>query len=302
MALTELQLQERLSYIGGSDASTICGVNPWGNIIDLWQEKLGLKEIEDISDKPSIKAGNYLEPVVAQWFEDETQKPLEIAKETFYHKTIPYMAANIDRLVKGEKAILECKTAGRDIGWGADGENIIPDYYLCQVAHYVATLDLERAYIAVLISGSDFRHYVYERNAKLEEMLIKKEREFWDCVTNQTPPEPRTTDEVLSLYNQATEEEPLIADEDIEYAINLLRERKKTLSTLDDGIKSEEARIKAFMKNHNVLFDRAGRKIATWNNTKARTTFDAKTFAKENEKLYEKYLKSGNAGRTFRIK
>src|SRR5271170_1103819 len=178
MSLTEQQLEERKNYIGGSDASTICGVNPYGNIIELWQEKLGYKEIEDISDKPVIRAGNYLEPVVAQWFEDDTKKPLEIAKDTFYHKTIPYMAANVDRLVTGESAILECKTAGRDIGWGKDGDNIIPDHYLCQVAHYVATLDLERAYIAVLIAGSDFRHFVYERNAKLEEMIIKKEKEF----------------------------------------------------------------------------------------------------------------------------
>ena len=98
MSLTEQQLIERQNYIGGSDASTICGVNPYGNIIELWQEKLGLKEIEDISDKPVIRAGNYLEPVVAQWFEDDTGKPLEIAKDTFYHKSIPYMAANVDRL------------------------------------------------------------------------------------------------------------------------------------------------------------------------------------------------------------
>lgn len=302
MSLTEQQLIERQNYIGGSDASTICGVNPYGNIIELWQEKLGLKEIEDISDKPVIRAGNYLEPVVAQWFEDDTGKPLEIAKDTFYHKSIPYMAANVDRLVKGEKAILECKTAGRDIGWGSDGENIIPDYYLCQVAHYVATLDLERAYIAVLIAGSDFRHYVYERNAKLEDMIIKKEKEFWDCVKNDIPPEPRTPDEVVSLYANAMDDEPLIADESIQEYIDQLIINKQNLKSLEEGIKICETRIKTFMKDKSILHGQNGKMIATWKNAKGAVRFDAKKFADENQKLYEQYLKEGSTSRRFLIK
>jgi putative phage-type endonuclease len=300
--LTDKQKSERAGYIGGSDCSTICGVNPYGNIIELWQEKLGLKEIEDISDKPAIRAGNYLEPVVAQWFSDDTNRLLEITNETFYHKSIPYMAANIDRLVTGESAILECKTAGRDIGWGKDGDNIIPDYYLCQVAHYVATLDLERAYVAVLIAGSDFRWYTYERNQKLEDMIIKKESEFWDCVKNEIPPEPRTPDEVISLYSQATNEEPLIVDEDIKEYVDQLIINKQNLKSLDGAIKICETRIKAYMKNHDILHGRNGKPIATWKNTKGAVRFNAKKFAEEHEKLYEQYLYTCEPTRTFRIK
>lgn len=302
MSLTEQQQLERKSYLGGSDCATILGCNPYGNIIELWQEKIGYKEVEDISDKPVIRAGNYLEPVVAQWFEDDTKKPLEIAKNTFYHKTIPYMAANVDRLVKGESAILECKTAGRDIGWGKDGDNIIPDHYLCQVAHYVATLDLERAYIAVLIAGSDFRHFVYERNAKLEEMLIKKEKEFWDCITTNTPPEPRTADEVISLYSQATDEEPLIVDAKIESYIAGLVSNRNHIKFLDEKNKHYETQIKSYMKNHDTLHSYDGKIISTWKNSKGALRFDTKKFAEENQNLYEKYLKQGNPSRRFLIK
>lgn len=302
MSLTEKQLQERKRYIGGSDASTICGVNPYGNIIELWQEKLGLKEIEDISHKSAIRAGNYLEPVVAQWFEDDTKKPLEITSETFYHKSIPYVAANIDRLVKGESAILECKTAGRDIGWGKDGDNTIPDYYLCQVAHYVATLDLEMAYIAVLIAGNDFRWYTYERNQKLEDMIIKKEKAFWECVQKEEAPEPRTSEEIISLYSQANNEEPLIVDDEIENYINDLSRNKGDIKILEIVNEDLEVKIKAFMKNHDILHGRNGKPKVTWKNAKGATRFDLKKFSEENQILYEKYLKISEPSRRFLIK
>jgi putative phage-type endonuclease len=303
MSLTEKQLEERKNYIGGSDAATICGVNPYGNIIELWQEKLGLKEIEDISDNPAIKAGNYLEPVVAQWFSDETKKKVILAPDTFYHKSLPWMAANVDRLIEGEKAALECKTASRDTGWGSDGDNTIPDYYLCQVAHYACVLDLERVYIGVLIGANDMRHhYVYERNQKLEDMIIAKEKAFWECVKTETPPEPRSMDEVISLYSQATDEETLIITHEVELALDVLRHSKSRVKELEEIIESSEKIIKSYMKNHSILYDVNGKLAATWKNAKGAQRFDAKRFAKEHKDLYEKYLKTGEPIRRFLLK
>lgn len=310
MSLTEEQKAERLNYVTGSDAAVICGVSPWGNIIELWQQKLGLLEQEDISWKPAVKAGNYLEPVVAQWFEDETGKKTKERPGIIIHPQYPWMAGNIDRLIdvdirnsNSENAILECKTSSRDDGWGIDGDNTIPDYYLCQVAHYVAVCDVERAYIAVLIRGSDFRWYTYERNHKLEEMLIAKEKAFWECVTTQTPPEPRTTDEIISLYSQANSEEPLIADPDIESKIEAINALKAAMSISETRIKELEAIVKLYMKDKDTLLSSDGKmKLATWKNAKGSVRFDAKTFAKEHEKLYEKYLKSSEPSRRFLIK
>lgn len=302
MSLTEEQKAERLNYVTGSDAAVICGVSPWGNIIDLWQQKLGLLEQEDISWKPTVKAGNYLEPVIRQWFTDETGKPVVEVDGILKHKDLPWMAGNIDGKIHGEKAIIECKTSSRDDGWGVDGDNTIPDYYLCQVAHYVSVCDVERAYIAVLIRGSDFRWYTYERNHKLEEMLIAKEKAFWECVTTQTPPEPRTTDEIVSLYSQATDEEPLIVSEEIEQAIMVAQDSKALMKKHEELAKQAEARIKAFMKNKDTIHSRDGKIIATWKNAKGSVRFDAKTFAKEHEKLYEQYLKTAESSRRFLIK
>ena len=54
--MTEKQwLEERKNGIGGSDAATILGLNPYKTNIQLWEEKTRRKEAEDISDKPYVK-------------------------------------------------------------------------------------------------------------------------------------------------------------------------------------------------------------------------------------------------------
>jgi putative phage-type endonuclease len=302
MSLTPQQLEQRLDYITGSDAAIICGISPWGNIIELWQQKLRLAEQKDIGHLPAVKAGIYLEPVVEQWFCDETGKLTEVDTQFHIHKTIPFMAGNIDRRITDENAILECKTTSRNDNWGVIGDNTIPDYYLCQVAHYAAVCDVEVVYVAVLIRGSDFRWYTYERNSKLEDTIIRKETEFWECVKNETPPEPRSLHEIASLYSIATNEEPLIANQGIEAAINSYQANGKKIKELEEEQDRLQAFIKSYMKERDTLHGLNGNIIATWKNAKGAIRFDGKRFAKENPKLYEQYLKQSDLYRRFLIK
>ena len=55
MTSEEIWLEERKNGIGGSDAATILGLNPYKTNIELWEEKTKRKEAEDISDKPYVK-------------------------------------------------------------------------------------------------------------------------------------------------------------------------------------------------------------------------------------------------------
>lgn len=303
MSLTEQQKEQRLNFITGSDAAVICGVSPWGNIIDLWREKCRLKEQEDISDLPHVKAGIMLEPAVANWFEHETGKLCEIDTNFQIHKSIPWMGGNIDRRITGEDAILECKTSSNAAAWGADGDNSIPDYYLCQVAHYSAVCDIERAYVAVLLHGKDFRWYTYERNIKLEEKLIEKEREFWECVQNGIPPTPRTNAEIISLYTQSTSIDPINAHETIEIVCAQLKSLKAEIKDLDGRKEELEAIIKGYMKDKATLLSADGtRKLATWSNARGAIRFDANALAKDQPTLYSFYLRQHKPTRKFLIK
>lgn len=302
MSLTTEQLEARLGYITGSDAAVICGVSPWGNIIDLWRYKCRLAQAPDISQSPFVKAGNYLEPAIRKWFVDETGKEVILEPNLIVHKDIDFLAGNIDGRLTNESAILEIKTTSRPDGWGDDGENIIPFHYLCQISHYMAVCDVDRSYVAVLIGGNDFRIYTIERNKRLEIVLIQKELEFWECVKTETPPEPRTGEEVLSLYGAETLPAPLIADGHIQELLEGLRECKRNIAVYEEKSTHLEDCIKVYMGKNDSLLDLAGMPAISWKSAKGAMRFDSKKFSEENQALYEKYLKQSNPTRRFLIK
>ncbi len=300
--LTKNQLQERLNYICGSDAAVICGISPYKNPIELWQEKTGQIIPPDISDKPCIKAGNFLEPAIRDWFEAESGLKVTQEPSLLKHPTIEYMAGNVDGLIKDENAIFEAKTTSYEAGWGEQGSNTIPDHYLCQVSHYMAVADAKRAYVAVLIRGSDFRYYIIDRNIKLEEMLIRKEKEFWDCVKKNESPKPMSGEEVISLHGYKSIEEPIIADGEINELIMKLKEIRQNESELAKYKKAIEDKIKVFMGEKDTLVDLNGKIAITWKGSSPSKRFDMNAFKEANNDEYSKYIKDISSSRRFLIK
>ena len=70
-------LEKRRLSIGGSDAGTLLGLNPYSSPYALWTEKTGKVIPEDISDKEAVRLGNDLEQYVADRFTEKTgKKPL----------------------------------------------------------------------------------------------------------------------------------------------------------------------------------------------------------------------------------
>ena len=102
-------LKLRNKGLGGSDAGIIVGVNPWKSPYQLWLEKTGQVEPEDISEKEAVYWGTQLEDMVAREFTKRTGKKVQrhgMLESVAY----PFLLANVDRLVIGEDAGLECKT------------------------------------------------------------------------------------------------------------------------------------------------------------------------------------------------
>jgi len=300
---TEAEKQRRREHITGTDAAVICNVSPWGNLIDLWRIKTGVIDEPDLSDSRFIKAGVYLEPVVKQWYQDETNDVIEQENTWVNHKTNKWMGGNVDGIISSKRAVFEAKTTYNDAGWGEQGENVIPDYYLCQVAHYVACADLERAVIAVLIRGSDLRYYTYERNEKLEKVIIEREKEFYHCVVNGVAPTPRNSQEIVSLYGDNLSNEIIVADCDVLEELEKLKELKARLKEYEASKTQMEEKIKCFMQDKQTLVNPHSKTVATWRKTSGYKKFNDKQFKAEHPDLYEQYLNIEAGGhRTLLVK
>src|SRR5690625_3499769 len=192
-------LRERKKGIGGSDASAILGFNPWKSAFELYIDKTS-DHVEEI-DNEAIHFGNVLEDIVAEEFTRRTGKKVRRRNQMFKHREHPFMLANIDRDVVGERALLECKTTNAFNADAWEGDHI-PPAYICQLQHYMAVLDYEKAYIAVLIGGQKFVWKEIERDDEFIEMMIEAEKHFWnEHVLKGIPPEidgSRSASELLN--------------------------------------------------------------------------------------------------------
>lgn len=131
----------RRQGLGGSDAGAVCGLNPYRTSMDVFADKTGTDTLEDM-DNEAMREGRDLEEYVAQRFSEAAGLKVRRANVMYVSKEHPFMLADVDRLVVGQKegiVGLECKTASPYSAdkW-KDGE--VPSHYLAQCYHYMAVL------------------------------------------------------------------------------------------------------------------------------------------------------------------
>lgn len=108
-------LKGRMNGIGGSDASAIVGMNPYKSNIDLFEEKIGRKVPEDISDKPCVIYGKLAEAPIRELFKlDYPEYQVEHHEFRILQSIqYPFMQASLDGELtdpEGRRGILEIKT------------------------------------------------------------------------------------------------------------------------------------------------------------------------------------------------
>lgn len=202
-------LKERKKGIGGSDAATIIGQNPYKSNVELWEEKTGRKEAKDISENPFVKYGTQMEDILRQSFRIKHPQYEIIHEENtiIKHPKYPFLFASLDGILidkeTGEKGILEIKTSSilrsmQKEKW----KEKIPDNYYCQVLHYLNVTGFTYAYLfAELTYSKDYqatKTYTIKREDVEEDIqyLEKKEIEFWQNYIEKDIRPPRLLPEI----------------------------------------------------------------------------------------------------------
>lgn len=286
--------------IGGSDVGAILGVNPYKTPYQVWLEKTGREMPEDLSDNDAVMAGTLFEDAVAKFYEIREGKTVRRWNNTRFHDTMPWLAGNVDRIVQGERRILECKTAGMFAkGWGEPGSDEVPESYLLQVMHYMAVWGYDVADLAVVVGGQQYRKYTFKFDQELFDVVAEHLRSFWfNNVIADVPPEPSSLLEIEQFYKKDNGES-LTASEQVAEAVARLEKLKIDEKVLTEDIDAEKAIVKKFMGEKAVLVDQYGTKLASWRNQSAKR-FDATTFKKIHPDLHAKFTVESES-RVFRI-
>jgi len=288
---TKINHEEWLRYrkmgISGTDAGSICGLNPYKSSLQVFIDKT-TDTIEEI-DNEAMKQGRDLEEYVAQRFCEATGKKVRRANAIFSSDENPWMLANFDRLIVGEKAGLECKTVS---AYGEDKwkDGAIPMHYLLQCQHYLAVSGFDAWYIAALVFGREFIVHKIERDEELISNLIHIEKHFWEShVLSGVMPNPdgsKATDKFLSQYFEKAKKDSAI--ELIGFDAKL--ERRDAIIKEIDKLQKEQSQIeqevKLYMEDNEVAVSERYRVL--WSNVDS-TRFDTKRFKLEKPELYKEY-------------
>ena len=180
-------LEARKGGLGASDAGAYMGVSPWKSNEQLWKEKCGIVEPEDISDSPAVKYGNEAEPLLRAFFQlDHPEYELSFTPfKIIRPEKMPFVTCTPDgellEIATGRRGGLEIKTTEirSSLGWN-HWDNQIPDYYFAQVCHQMLAAGWEFVELLAQIKyttkdGEDrkeTRHYKIEREECLADIAI----------------------------------------------------------------------------------------------------------------------------------
>lgn len=290
-------LEHRRKAIGGSDASGIIGLNHWTSPYSIWADKLG--KLPPKEDNEAMRQGRDLEDYVARRFMESTGKKVRRENNIIVNPDYPFAHANVDRMVIGEDAGLECKTTS-SLNMKSFKNGTFPDTYYVQCVHYMMVTGCSKWYLAVLVLGRDFMVFEIERDEDEIAALAKSEEEFWKLVVSQTPPladgEASTSDAISTLYPESNDNTVSLMA--YEADLNQYMSLGALIKDMEKQRDEVANRIKAFMgesgKGESNNFK------VSWTSSE-RKSFDTKKFASEHKDIdLSEYYKTSSY-RTFKV-
>lgn len=301
----EQWLEARKCGIGGSDAASVLGLNPYKSSVSVYIEKVDYIHGVSMSDKNingckidnsneeanyRMELGNKLEDFVANEFSLKTGLKVRNVNGILKNDKYPFAIANIDRAVVGEKAFLECKVTNsfNKKEW----EKTIPIHYQIQMNHYMAVSGATHCYVAVLIGNEELVIHKLERDKEMIDEIMKLEEMFWNnCILGDKLPMPDGSNDYSKtldiLYKDSKEEELILFE--AESILERYDEVVKLYKDFEKEKKAIEQYLKLQIQDYEIAY--VGDRKITWKK-QVRNTIDTTRLKKEHPEIANKFTKT----------
>ena len=225
----------RREKIGASDCPAIMGCG-YVTPNQLWGQKV-LGEEQYVTQ--SMTRGSELESVVRDLLNREVERPFESA--VYESEEYPWMIASLDGIDE-YGGLIEIKCPNDEIFKDFQAYGTVPNAWLWQVQHQMCVMNAKSvrifAYNGVILASN-----LVERDETAIKELIAKEKDFYKCMCELTPPkEPlpvRDDERALELFGMIEE-----AKTQIEHWKTRLEELKEGAVELSNGEEYECAGYK----------------------------------------------------------
>ena len=185
---------ERWTFIGGSDARIIMGSDEPA-LVQLWREKRGEAEPEDLSGNLIVQLGRATEELNRSWYQRNTSRQVRDVQRRVRHSAIPWMAATLDGIVEGTQAVFEAKFM---LPWSFS-EEAAAEKYMAQLQHNMWVTHLRTSVLSIITGGGKWVEVAIPLDPLYLSVLVSAEKKFWRCVQSgevprlimAEPPRPR---------------------------------------------------------------------------------------------------------------
>ena len=327
-------LNDRGSYIGGSDIARIVNLSRFGDALSGYVSKTQPKGPIQKTLGPMFW-GHALEKPIMDAFHIATGfKPKPNGLTVFKLRNSDHMACTPDALIHNENKDLvglEIKTsrimstwpAGNekvtDVGTGSQGnpdqpenrwKDALPPDVVCQVQWSLGITGYSCWYVAALLQGSDLRIFRVTPDKGDFKFLKEKANEFWENnVLAGIPPEPTektNPSDLAKLYPDALNKDVLKIENEVEisnacYMYFSAAEAVKTAQSTKEFMASK---VKALMKDHEIatIVGQEQGYTAKWSNKPGNRRVDMALLEANYPDVYKEVYKQGPEMRVFRLK
>ena len=174
---------DRRNFIGGSDARVIMGHDE-AALIQLWQEKRGEVQPQDLSDNLIVQLGLATEALNRHWYERNTGQTIESVQRRLRHSVLRWMGATVDGIVAGSGTVFEAKFM---LPW-TFSEEAAAEKHMAQLQHNMWVANSRAAALSVITGGGKWVEIKIAADPLYQHLLLTAEKKFWRCVESGEAP------------------------------------------------------------------------------------------------------------------
>jgi len=181
-------LEFRKTHIGASDAPIIMRESPWKTPMDLWEEKLGMKEtkfnkaMQHGVDNEDFARADFCKAMM-----------VEVEPAVIKSDEHDWMIASLDGISADNKVAVEIKCPYSISSHLIAAAGEVPRHYWIQIQHQMSVTGLDKLYYCSFFNDESEIIEV-ERDDKFIKELIKEEEKFYKCILEKKQPELTSRD------------------------------------------------------------------------------------------------------------
>ena len=185
----------RSDYVGGTDAKRIVD----GDWLPLYEEKVGIREPENLTHSFRVQLGIYTEAFHIRWL--NMYHGFSIGKpKSFVRPLRTWQVAHVDGVCALRGTFVDTKHSN-----GQATKQSMIDWYLPQMAHYCMVTGYDHGWLSFIAGNAEPEFFKVEPSLVYMTMLDEVEQAFWWHVETKTPPDALPTKKLEAVAAAAAE-------------------------------------------------------------------------------------------------